>query len=276
MGLGAVVRQRGHRADDAVAEPGLAVEHAGDLVDVALRPGDHDAGLEKPTAAGAVQAAAQQQAAQHEERDAEGEGQDEEPAGEWEPGEVADRAGQGRGHERGVDDALVLLEPGAEDVAAVATEEEDGHDPADQQDRPDDAEGVGGLLVRERVRELEEVAPQDGHHDAEGHDEEVGARSEGRDVAQPPARLTGHPCGGRQLGRHTQNPPISVMSLNWNDQALTVITSERTRVTRGESSVSRSSPGGATPPRCRRTVGVRGSAARSPRRADRAGAARRR
>jgi hypothetical protein len=59
VGRRAVAGLRGQGADHVVAEPLLAAEHAGDLVDVALGAGDHDAVLQGSEGAGAVHAAAQ-------------------------------------------------------------------------------------------------------------------------------------------------------------------------------------------------------------------------
>ena len=71
----AVAGLGGQCADDAVAEPGLATEHAGDLVDVTFGAGDHDAELQGAEPAGAVHAAAQQEPAEHQHGETDAEGQ---------------------------------------------------------------------------------------------------------------------------------------------------------------------------------------------------------
>ena len=78
-GGGALAGLGGQRADHLVAEPGLASQHRGDLIDVSLCAGDHHTVLERAELAGPLEAAAQQEPAQDQDRDADGRGEHEEP-----------------------------------------------------------------------------------------------------------------------------------------------------------------------------------------------------
>ena len=75
------------------------------------------------------------------------EGQHEEAAGELEAEQVAADADGRGGQQRGVDDALVLVQAGAEDLRAVAAEQEDRGDPADDHHRAGDVERVADVDV---------------------------------------------------------------------------------------------------------------------------------
>ena len=107
-GLAEVVGRR-ERADDVVAEPGLAQQDARDLVDVSRGAGDQHPLGEDAAAAGPVQRPAQQPATQHQERDADGEGQHVEAAGQVVAGQVAGDADGGGGGGRAAGDALELV-----------------------------------------------------------------------------------------------------------------------------------------------------------------------
>ena len=129
------------RADDVVAEPRLAAQHPRDLVDVRCRAGDDHALLEAPGDPGAVQRPPSDQRPSEQQRDADDEREQEEAAGERELGEVAADADQAGGQQAGVEDPLVLVGAGAEDVGTVAAVEVDEGEPSQGEERSDARSG---------------------------------------------------------------------------------------------------------------------------------------
>ena len=139
---------RGERAEHGVAEPRLATQHRGDLVDVLRVSRDDHALAEVTVAAGVLDGAAQHEAPQDEQRGPDGEDQQEETAGEREAGEVAADPDQAGAEQRGLDDELVLLGAGSEDVAGVAADGEQHGQPADQQRYGAHADVVDDVVAR--------------------------------------------------------------------------------------------------------------------------------
>ena len=182
--------RRHQRPDDVVAEPLLAPEHAGHLVDVRRRTGDDHPLVERPSGPGGVQGATQQEPAQDERGDADGEEQEEEAAGELELGEVGADPDQAGGEHAGVEDPLVLVGARSEDVARVGTDQPQHQQPAAHHERSGQAEGVGDLDGR-RVEDREPVAAQRGGRTGEADGQEVGDERRRCQVAQRPVRGTG-------------------------------------------------------------------------------------
>ncbi len=108
----------GHQgAHHVVAEPCLATQHAGDLVDVRRRAGDDDALLEGAASAGGVERRRSRNRPRISVGTPMSEQQEVEPARELELGQVGPDADETGGEHAGVEDPLVLVGAGTEDVA---------------------------------------------------------------------------------------------------------------------------------------------------------------
>ena len=177
-------------ADDAVAEPGLAVHDRGDLVDVREVAGHQHPVQEQPATPGGVQATPQQHPAEDQQRHPDQEAEHEEAAREGHLAEVADDAHEAGGDGRAVDDVLVLLDAGAQLVGAVGAEEREHRDPAaDHVDRDLGDQVVDVVGAGEEGQPL----PQRGRHQDRGeHDREVqGDAEQGQqERASSPVRRT--------------------------------------------------------------------------------------
>ena len=81
--------------------------------------------------AGGLDSATQRQPAQEHRGDADEERQEKEATAEIEPCQVAAHAGETRSDQTGVEDALVLVHAGAEDVGLVAATDRDSRQPSE-------------------------------------------------------------------------------------------------------------------------------------------------
>ncbi len=121
--LGEVVRGR-RAAHHLVAQPGLALQHAGDLVDVGRGPGDQHPMAEGAPPARGVQRPPQQPAADQQQRQGQAEHQHEEAAAQIGLDDVAADADQRRGDQSAVGDPLELVGAVAEHAPLVGAEEQ--------------------------------------------------------------------------------------------------------------------------------------------------------
>ena len=197
---------RGERAEHRVAEPRLATQDGCDVVDV-LRASRNDHALaEVAVTAGVLDGTAQHEAPPDEQRGPDGEDQQEETAGEREAGQVATDPDQAGAEQRGLDDALVLLGPGSEDVAGVAADGEQHGQPADQQRYRTETDVVDDVVAR--IEEGELLPPQ---HRCEGGECEDQQIADGCGHRDEPGRV--RRAGGCQASdgvvqqRHERVPP---------------------------------------------------------------------
>ena len=185
VGLGVV-----HEPEDPVAEPGLGLQHGGELTTLGVGAGDHDVAHEEPALTERCEETAGDLALDGDEEDRDHEQHDERRAGH----ELAERVGEERdrqGRERdAVDDAPDLVDASTDEAGVV--EALAGED-------PDPDREAGERELGEAMCAPTRPAGADhrvGERDGDGHGHEVGRHQGELGLDRGAARLDRHMVRG--------------------------------------------------------------------------------